>query len=202
MSEREELTINYYNTNASDFQKSVSNANMSEACDRFLSYFSEPSYILDLGCGTGRDSLYFKNHGHTVLPADASEEMCRIASDVTGIKALQLRFEDISFSETFDGVWACASLLHAERSKLPGIILKINHALKSGGILYMSFKYGNSSEIRNGRFFTDMTESDIPFLCNETSGFEVLEHHISTDVRPGRNKELWLNIFAKKYVTY
>lgn len=62
----------------------------------------------------------------------------------------------------------------------------------------MSFKYGESSEERNGRFFTDMTENDLPFLCNVDNGFEIIEYYISTDVRPERSNEKWLNIIAKK----
>lgn len=198
MSEREERTIDYYNLNALEFQESISKANMNEACDRFLSYFSRPAYILDLGCGTGRDSRYFRNCGHSVLPVDASKEMCKIASDVSGVTARLLKFEDLYYIEEFDGIWACASLLHVEREKLPEILCRINKALKPKGILYMSFKYGKASEERNGRFFTDMTEDNIPFLCNDNSSFKVLEYYISSDVRPERGDECWLNIIAQK----
>lgn len=198
MSEREERTIDYYNSNASEFQESIRTANMKEACDRFLSYFTKAAYILDLGCGTGRDSRYFRRCGHSVLPVDASKEMCKIASEVSGTTARLLRFEDLDYSEEFDGIWACASLLHVERDRLPVILSKVNEALKPNGILYMSFKYGKASEERNGRFFTDMTEDDIPFLCNKNNGFEIVEYYISSDVRPERINECWLNIIAKK----
>ena len=70
MSEREERTIDYYNSNAKEFQESIRTANMNEACDQFLSYFTKEAYILDLGCGTGRDSRYFRSFGHSVLPID------------------------------------------------------------------------------------------------------------------------------------
>ncbi len=199
MSEREERTIDYYNSNAREFQESISTANMNEACDHFLSYFSRPAYILDLGCGTGRDSCYFRSCGHSVLPVDASKEMCKIASEVSGTTARLLRFDDLDYIEEFDGIWACASLLHVERDKIPEILSKVYEALKPDGILYMSFKYGKASEERNGRFFTDMTEEDIPFLCNEKNGFKVKECYISSDARPERSTERWLNIIAKKY---
>ena len=199
MSKREDMTIDYYNLNAEEFQRSISTANMSEACNRFLSYLPKSAYILDLGCGTGRDSRYFRECGHFVLPVDASKEMCKIASEVSGVTARLLKFEDLDYNEEFDGVWACASLLHAEREMLPEILCRINKALKPKGILYMSFKYGKASEERNGRFFTDMTEGDIPFLCNDNSCFKVLEYYISADVRQERSSERWLNIIARKY---
>ena len=198
MTEHELKTLQYYDRQAKEFQESVSSADMSEACDRFLKYFDRPVHILDLGCGTGRDSKYFINQGHSVVPADGSEEMCKIASKVTGAQARRLKFDELDYTEEFDGVWACASLLHVEREKLPEIISKINKALKIGGIFYMSFKYGKNSEERNGRYFTDMTEADVPFLCKEENGFKVLECYITEDVRPKRNNEKWLNIIAKK----
>ncbi|WP_295093752.1 class I SAM-dependent methyltransferase [Ruminococcus sp.] len=198
MSKREDMTIDYYNLNAEEFQRSISTANMSEACNRFLSYLPKSAYILDLGCGTGRDSRYFRSCGHSVLPVDASKEMCKIASEISGTTARLLRFEELDYIEEFDGIWACASLLHAEREKLPEILCRINRALKPQGVLYMSFKYGKTSEERNGRFFTDMTEADIPFFCNKNNGFEVLEHYVSSDVRPERINERWLNIIAQK----
>lgn len=88
--------------------------------------------------------------------------------------------------------------MHVERDKLPEILSKINEALKPNGMLYMSFKYGKTSEERNGRFFTDMTEDDLPFLCNENNGFEVRAYYISSDARPERSNERWLNIIAQK----
>ncbi len=125
--------------------------------------------------------------------------MCKIASEISGTTARLLRFDELDYIEEFDGIWACASLLHAEREKLPEILCRINRALKPQGVLYMSFKYGKTSEERNGRFFTDMTEDDITFLCNDNSSFKVLEYYISSDVRQERSKERWLNIIARKY---
>lgn len=198
MTEHEIKTLQYYDSQAKVFQKSVSSADMSEACERFLKHFDGPVHILDLGCGTGRDSKYFINQGHSVVLVDGSKEMCKVASEVTGVQARLLKFDELDYTEEFDGIWACASLLHAEREKLPEIISKINNALKVGGIFYMSFKYGENSEERNGRHFTDMTEKDVSFLCNEENGFFVLENYITADVRPGRSNEKWLNVIAEK----
>lgn len=198
MNEFERKTINFYNDNADSFQESIKSAIMTESCNRFLSYLPKQASILDLGCGTGRDSLYFKNLGYSVLPLDASEKMCEIATSTTGIKAIKKTFEELCFKEQFDGIWACASLLHVSRGSLPQILCRINKSLTPKGILYMSFKYGNSSYEKNGRFFTDLTEDDIPLLCNENNGFEILEYYISQDVRPERSKEKWLNIIARK----
>ena len=198
MNECENKTIDYYNTHAKEFQQSVQDANMTEMCDRFLEHLAVSSSILDLGCGTGRDSIYFISRGHIVTPVDASAEMCKIAEENTGVRVRQLRFENLDYFEAFDGIWACASLLHVDRENIPIVLKKINRSLKKNGVLYMSYKYGSRSEERNGRFFTDMNEEDIPFLCSKETRLEIMEYSITEDVRPDRKGDRWLNLFVKK----
>ena len=194
----DDLTLRYYDQNATAFTASSIKANMSAVCERFLGLLPAGAYILDLGCGTGRDSRYFVDRGYRALPVDGSAEMCRIATETAGVQAVQKRFEELDFESEFDGVWACASLLHASREQLPVIMKKVNRALKPSGVAYLSFKYGVNAEIRNGRFFTDMKEEDISFLCNSETGFDVEEFFITEDVRPDRPGERWLNIYARK----
>lgn len=195
---RYDMTLSYYNNNALEFAASSINANMVALCDRFLEFLPLGTYILDLGCGTGRDSRYFRSKGYRVQPLDGSYEMCRIATETSGVKAIQMRFDELEFAKMFDGVWACASLLHVSIEKLPSIMKRINCALKCNGIVYMSFKYGDSAGERNGRLFTDMTEKDINILCNKETGFVAEDILITEDVRQSRHGEYWLNIFARK----
>jgi len=63
--------------------------------------------------------------------------------------------------DTYDGIWACASLLHVPKERLTELFCKLYNALKADGILYVSFKYGENEEIRNGRYFTDLTEQEL-----------------------------------------
>lgn len=198
MNEHEIKNIQYYDSNAELFKNSTIDANMNGLCDTFLSFLSPGARILDLGCGTGRDSLYFSKKGFSVLPVDGSKEMCRLATEISGIMAEQICFEDLEFDQEFDAVWACASLLHVDRDELPVILQKINRALKPSGLFYMSFKYGNTQRESNGRYFTDMTEKDISYLCNSATGFSIVRVDVSEDVRQERKGERWLNIIARK----
>ena len=74
---------------------------------------------------------------------DASEEMCKLAEIHTGLEVLHMTFEEMDFDSVFDGIWACASLLHVPEKELSDILTKIARALKDSGILYMSFKLGD-----------------------------------------------------------
>ena len=110
-------------------------------------------------------------------------------------------FEDISFDAEFDAIWACASLLHVEKVNMPKVLSKVSAALKSGGILYASFKYGDFEGERNGRYFNDLTQQVAEELFTRV-GFNVIKIWITGDVREGRQDEKWVNILVKKLYRY
>lgn len=195
INEDKKMSINYYNENAIDFYNGTVNADMSSTCDKFLSFVKAEGKILDVGCGSGRDSLYFLNKGFDVVSMDASEEMVKMSSELTGQETLQMRFDEIEFVEEFDGVWACASLLHVAISDLPDVLKKIRKAMKTDGIFFSSFKYGEGEVERDGRRFSNFTEDSVRDLM---SGFRVVEVWVTEDVRPGREGERWVNVLVRK----
>ena len=98
----------------------------------------------------------------------------------------------------YDGIWACSSILHVPTSELKSVILKMSEALKKKGIIYTSFKYGTFEGERNGRYFTDMTEETFALLIRDIRELEIEELWITSDVRPGRGEEKWLNLILRK----
>ena len=189
-------TLSYYNRNAEAYIENTLHADVSDLYAHFLPKVPDGGSILDLGCGSGRDSKYFKDHGYHVIAVDGSEEFCKYVSNNLGIKVLCKLFEDIDFTSEFDAVWACASLLHVPKKDIHSILGKVEKALKAGGIFYMSFKYGSEERIAGERAFSDYTEEDIPWLLDGTQ-MECIEYWISGDVRNDRSGEKWLNILAK-----
>ena len=87
--------------------------------------------ILDAGCGSGRDSLYFKNQGLEVVAFDASIEMVKISSQLLDSPTRHLTFQDIAFHDEFDGVWASASLLHTPYDELFSVMRRLHHVSKA-----------------------------------------------------------------------
>lgn len=191
-------TLNYYNQNADSFIDGTRNADMSEQYRFFLRHLPAGSKLLDLGCGGGRDSAYFSSLGFEVTAVDGSEELCKRVREAYGIDALCVKFEDISFASEFDAVWACASLLHVKKADMPMVMEKVSAALKQGGVLYASFKYGSEERICNGRFFNDYTQNELDTLLTKENRLSLLEYWITEDVRPDRAGERWLNFIAKK----
>ena len=158
----------------------------------------EKQTILDFGCGSGRDTKYFLDKGHVVEAIDGSEELCKIASEYAGIEIKQMYFQDLNEKEKYDAIWACSSILHLPYDELADVLNKMVKALKEKGLIYTSFKYGNFEGIRNGRYFIDMTEESLEQLLQKVPELEMEEKWVTSDVRPGRGEEKWLNLFLRK----
>lgn len=191
-------TILYYNINTTSFVESTQSVQMLEAWSRFTSKLKDSSIILDFGCGSGRDTKYFLEHGYQIEAIDGSEELCKVASKYTGITVKKMLFTELSEVQKYDAVWACSSILHASSDELVNIMKKIWSALKDNGFIYTSFKYGTFEGERNGRYFTDMTEESLSVLLTKVTGFNIEEQWITSDVRPGREEEKWLNVILRK----
>ena len=191
-------TLNYYNENAQSFADGTVSVEFTEMQDRFLEKLDPGAYILDFGCGAGRDTKYFLSQGYRVDAIDGSEQLCQIASDHTGIKVRQMLFQELEVNEKYDGIWACASILHLPKKELKEVLKKMLIALKIDGWIYTSFKYGEYEGIRNGRYFTDFTIDTFTDFVQGIQNMRIEEHWITGDVRPGRGEEKWLNLILQK----
>lgn len=191
-------TLDYYNRNAREFIEGTAGVDFSRIQNHFLFLLPKEALILDFGCGSGRDTKYFLEKGFRVEAADGSEELCRLASAYTGIPVKQMLFQELDETEKYDGIWACASILHLRRDELPEVFMKICRALKRGGILYASFKYGDFEGERNGRYFTDLTEETADKLLESVPELKIKERWVTGDVRAGRGAEKWLNMILRR----
>ena len=191
-------TLNYYNENAAAFCEGTLNADMSHLYGCFLQHVPAGGKILDLGCGSGRDTLAFLRKGYQVEAVDGSSELCRLASEFIGQSVRCMDFEELDYEEEFDGVWACASLLHVEKSRISSVLAKVHRALKPGGVMYFSFKRGTLERIAGERFFNDYTEDTVKTLFTTENGWQLLDLFITGDVREGREGEQWVNGVVRK----
>ena len=190
-------TLNYYNTNAHSFVSSTLSVDFTQTQDKFLHLLPPAAAILDFGCGSGRDTKYFLDVGMQVDATDGSEELCKLASEYTGIPVRQMLFEELDAKAQYDGIWACSSILHLPKEALKDVLKKMIAALKEHGIIYTSFKYGTFEGERNGRFFTDFTEETFRKFVADVDGIRIEEMWITGDVRPGRGDERWLNLILR-----
>ena len=193
-----EDTIVYYNKNADIFVEGTINIDFTQKQTHFLSKLISGSHILDFGCGSGRDTKYFLEQGYRVTAADGSIELCKAAGKYTGIPIRHMLFQELNETEIYDGIWACSSILPLPLPELNDVFHRMAAALKERGVIYTSFKYGTYEGERNGRYFTDMTEEKFSCFLQNIKELELEEQWVTSDVRPGRGDEKWLNIILRK----
>lgn len=191
-------TLDYYNQNADAFAAGTISVDFKQKQDKFIGRLQAGDYILDFGCGSGRDTKYFLESGMKVDATDGSEELCKIASKYTGIKVRQMLFQELDEYEKYDGIWACSSILHLPKNELKQVLIKMAAALNAGGIIYTSFKYGNYEGERNGRYFTDFTIDSFADFIQDVKHLKLIECWITGDVRLGRGEEKWLNLILQR----
>ncbi len=192
-----DITKQYYRDNSQEFFDSTVIADVSPLHERFLRYVPDGARILDLGCGSGRDTKVFLDRGYSVEAVDGSRELCVLASKYTGIEVKCIDFTTIDCKDCYDAIWACASLLHIPSVQLPELFVRLRDALRQNGIFYMSFKYGDYEGERDDRFFNDMTSEKFRTVINGVSGLDFVEEWESEDVRRGKIVH-WYNVILRK----
>lgn len=189
-------TIEYYNSNSNQFIADTIGLDMSSLYKQFETYLSPGNKILDLGCGSGRDSRHFKMKGYDVIAVDPSEKMCESTRNIANVTVFQMGAEDLSFQNEFDGIWACASLIHIEKEKLHNVITRIVDCVVNGGVVYASWKYGDNEIVNNGKYLCYMTEQSLNRIFAEVRNIVLIDMWTSDDTQ-GRN-EKWINVLLKR----
>ncbi|MEY8338161.1 methyltransferase domain-containing protein [Lachnospiraceae bacterium 62-35] len=193
-------SIDYYNKYAAAVFEDTAEQDMNDIMKEFLECMEEGAAILDLGCGSGRDSLSFYEMGYDVTPLDGSEEMCKLAEIHTDLDVLHMDFRQMDFDDAFDGIWACASLIHIPKKELPEMLDRISEALKRDGIVYMSFHKGDFEGFSGERYFSDYTEKEIERMIKESNGLKLIKLWETEDKGYSSSHEngTWLNVLSRK----
>lgn len=175
-------TEDYYNKNADQFIEQTFNLDVLEHIHAFSKKLPSGGKIVDVGCGSGRDTATFKSLGFEVVAFDGSEELARKASRKINHPIIHMKIEDMTWKEEFDGAWAMASLLHLKKKDIPFNIQKVMDSLKPEGTFYIALKAGQGegcdekgrnfsyySKEEVTKLFNDVGYSDIKFLESEDS---------------------------------
>lgn len=188
--------MSYYKDHSQEYISSTFGCDMSDQYCLFEKPLRGKGTVLDIGFGSGRDSLYFKSRGYTVYSIDPEESFVKHAKAIGLENVYQMKAEEMTFAGVFDGIWACASLLHIPSKDLKDVFKKCCTALKPNGIMYVSFKLGDFEGERDGRFYLDMTEAKLSSFLVGT-GLEIQEINVTKDVRKNSG-DSWLNAILVK----
>lgn len=192
------MTIDYYDKHGHQFTAQTKYLDMSSFYQPFLALIPHNGHILDVGCGSGRDTKAFLEKGYRVTAFDASETLVALAAEYTQQPILKLRFQELSFSNEFDGIWASASLLHVPKQELDAIFERLINALKPKGVWYLSFKKGSGELVSDdGRLFNYMDRDEFVSLISRHPMLSIEKYWENADTRPEKS-ELWINAVLRK----
>ena len=189
-------TIGYYNTNAEEYFNSTLQADVELLYTEFRKHIPDRGRIMDLGCGSGRDVKWFRDHGYDARGLDASEKLVQIAQKRFDIPVEVGCIEDWVSEEPIDGIWCCASLMHLTVSEAEKFVSNLSHNLKSGGAIFVSVKTGIETGYDSaGRYLKDYTEHDICTLLGNAKGVHIKKVWYTNDSL-NRSDFKWLNVIA------
>jgi SAM-dependent methyltransferase len=190
-------TDRFYEEHAAEyFQRTVS-ANIEHLYDRFLPRLPEGARILDAGCGSGRDLRVFLERGFRPIGVDASPMLVEMARSYSGAPCFVRRFEELTYDQCFEGIWACASVLHVPKAVLNTVLHRFHRALVPHGVLYASVQEGSDERVApDGRFFANYQPAEL-LQATRDAGFDAQELWRTEDVLPGRSVVGWINVLAR-----
>lgn len=191
-------TIDWYNRYSEKYKENIKNVDISFLLEKFLSYLPKGSSILDAGCGTGRDSFIMKKKGYSVTAFDGSYKMVEIAKKNTHLDVLLGTFEEIQFPQnSFDGIWAIASLLHVDKKNMQKVYAKFYQFLKEDGYFFCSYHLKEEDYYDAGRKFTCYTEKSFRDFIAKT-GFDIVYLEVDDDERMDYQDRKWINCILYK----
>ena len=193
-------TLEYYNQNAKQYYDQTIKGNFQENYERFQRQIPKNAYILDFGCGSGRDSKHFIEKGYQVKAIDGSSKMCELASKYLNQEVECLKFEELKDINTYDAIWACSSILHVEKEELPEIICKMLKALKKNGIIYTSFKKGTGYQIKEGKYYHYLEKEEMENILSKIdNNVRIIEYFEKLPSKKRNAKDtIWINFIIKK----
>lgn len=191
-------TIEYFDQNAERCFADAFTITERGNQDHFLSYVREGGSILDFGCGSGRDTAYFRERGFRVTPTDGSREMCRLASEYLGTPVRVLEFNELDDEDCYDGIYASASVMHLEYDALLEALPKMARALRRGGVMFVSFKYGDTDGYLGKRYYTNMSEGRFARMLADVPQLEVVEQGVFGNEHPDQPDFRWFYALLRK----
>jgi len=205
LSKNIKTTIDSYDNTAEEYAKNTLEINTSAPINKFLSYLTEKSLILDIGCGPGRDARLFSNKGFDVVGIDLSSKLLEIArkydykSKFCHMDVLNMGFPN----NTFNGLWAMSSLMHLEKKVFPKALQECYRVLKDESVFYLSLKRGEGESLELDKRYDNLKKYYAYYLDDEVeeiinkSGFEILDFDHNTIDESYATKP-WMDIFVQK----
>lgn len=197
LNEIELRTIGHYDNNAQSFWHGTRDHDVSQNIESFLQALPNKTLdILDFGCGPGRDLHAFKSLGHRPVGVEGSKELCQLAIKHSGCQVRQQSFLQLELDDnSFDGIFANASLFHIPSQELPKVLSKLHRVLRPEGVLFASNPRGNAEGWQGERYGHYM-EFEASKVYLEQAGFKIVHHYYRPEGK-SIEQQPWLAIVAQ-----
>ena len=191
------MMYKYYESNAKCYAAETFSADMSEQYQRFLPMLKNGAKILDVGSGSGRDAYYFQKHGYQVTALEPSKNLCKEIQKVFSGEIICSDIQNYQPTERYDGIWACASLIHLHEEVLLHFFEEIHQLLICDGIVYASGKNGiPTRKAEDGRYFLEFTEQLVEKILAINEQLKLEQLWYTEDVS-GRKGFRWMNVIFR-----
>jgi SAM-dependent methyltransferase len=197
-----DATKSFYTLHAEEYARTTQAIVLDKVWNAFCRCLKPGSRVLDLGCGGGRDLKYLSAKGYRVVGVDYSYPLAQTAHRYSGQDVVVADLRSLSFRrESFDGIWALASLLHLSRKEVPDVLNDLSRLLRVPGVLLTSMRRGHGRETAtDGRVFELYQPSEWERLLHE-AGFKVSERQESHEERPsgsGSREIAWFVMVCRR----
>lgn len=193
----DQQTLGVYNARAAEYANH-DDAGVHHTIKRFADRLTPGTHLLDLGCGHGELSAYFRDLGMNVEAWDASDAMVQVAKYLYDIDVQLNTFDDLQVSNHYQAICANYSLLHAQPEEFPHYLSAIAKALQPDGWLCLGMKLGDGTERDSlGRFYAYYSEQQLVDWLVER-GFSIEYSHQSVFAGLAGNPKTGISIHAQK----
>lgn len=193
-------TLAHYERNARAFFAGTIGHDVSQNVAALLDAIEAPApyTLLDLGCGPGRDLKTFSTLGHRAIGLDGSGEFVAMAREYSRCEVWHQDFLHLDLlPESFDGIFANASLFHVPSAALAGVLAALHGSLKPGGVLFSSNPRGHNEEGWNGARYGSYHDYPAWEAHLVAAGFIPLHHYYRPPGLP-REQQPWLASLWRK----
>jgi len=187
----------FYRENHREYFERTFNIDPSTFLSSLAAKLSPGSFILDVGCGSGRDLLWLKNHGFPVMGFERSPELAELARKSAGCDVLEGDFTSYDFSSIMaDAVILIGALVHIPHADFAAVLRNTSAALKNKGLMLITVKEGTGiAESADGRIFYLFQDHDLQVIFTSL-GFQLLD--FSRNESKMGTGEIWLQYLLKK----
>jgi SAM-dependent methyltransferase len=191
------MTSDFYETHFLDYRNRTVNIDPSLFLAPLTRHLQKGANVLDIGCGSGRDLLWLKEHGYRPTGFERSSGLAEMAGQHSQCPVIHGDFTVFDFSALhFDAILLIGALVHLQYSELAPILLRISKAVKRDGLIYLTLKEESGrSQTEDGRIFTLWKPEDLEQLF-PALGLEILD--FSRNTSAVNRQDVWLGYLLKK----